>query len=484
MIGAGLAAAAIIGVVIIRADDTAVAPIQTRPEVAPQPTATSTPDPTTTVSPASTAVADTGASVVVDGGCLTVTATATGSATGCPSGNASLDHLEQRTFVADLDGPVLITSGSADPLADLNVTVDTGNFATNCQWGDLAPRIPAGGIIELVVCNDAGVMGATTGREATQDEAMSYFTLPTPYLPDGTDLGPGTPVDGLPRSLAFAAPVQDSGSCSILLLPDRTGWKEACQGLEPLDQGTALVQLDPRASTSEIALPSTMWQISIDETGRITSATALDTMAPSSGCSLNSAAQLLQAVPPSSIVGAIGCIDDKAALTTASVLTQDGPPDGSIWTALRDQNGVWSINDYGTGIESGLTFPVVPVAVWEAWPQSTITSFRSYWWEPIVAVPTQPTIDAFADELLATLRPLNPDPEFPLNERIVEVQPAGLPLIVAQVDLGGDDSVVGAVLYVWLEQAFDDQGPSGWRAGHVLVGDVCGRGDSSGELCV
>jgi len=114
-----------------------------------------------------------------------------------------------------------------------------------------------------------------------------------------------------------------------------------------------------------------------------------------------------------------------------------------------------------------------------------VARFSSYWWEPIVAIPTQPTVEALADELLATLGPLNPDPEWPMNERIVDVQPAGLPLIIAQVDLGGDDSVVGAVFYVWLDEVFDDDGPIGWRARYVLDGDVCGRGDSTGsDICI
>jgi len=96
-----------------------------------------------------------------------------------------------------------------------------------------------------------------------------------------------------------------------------------------------------------------------------------------------------------------------------------------------------------------------------------VARFSPYWWEPIVAIPTQPTVEALADELLATLGTLDTDPEWPLNERLVEMQPTGLPLIIAQVDLGGDDS-----------------GPIGWRASYVLDGDVCGRGASVGEICI
>ncbi|HYN31557.1 MAG TPA: hypothetical protein VES40_02950, partial [Ilumatobacteraceae bacterium] len=484
LIGAGLAAAAIIGVIAIRADDNGT------PTVTPvtEPTSTSTPIPATSIEPTTTPVPTTagpgasGASVLVDAGCITVT-TAAGSATGCPLGDEDLDHLEQRVFVADLDGPVLITSGSADPLTDLTATVDTGNFASNCRWDDLAPRIPDGDIIELVVCNDTGVMGLTMPAGAFGDTEASYFTLPTPYLPDGADLGLGAPIDGLPRALAFTAPVQDITTCSILLLPDRTGWKEACGFIHGLELDSALALIDPRAQ-GEIALPSTPYEIAVDDQGLITSARALEAMAPSSGCSIDSATQLLQAVDTSSIVMGLGCIGDKAAFTTGSVLTQAGSPDGSIWTALRE-NGTWAITDSGTGIETSLSLPIVPVDIWSTWPESTQPGFQQYWWDPIIAIPTQPTVDAFADELLATLGTLATDPEFPLNQRIVDLEPGGLPLIVAQVDLGGDDSVAGAVFYVWLDEQFDESGPIGWRSTVILVGNVCARSGSAGrDICV
>ena len=484
LIGAGLAAAAVIGVIAIRADDNAT------PTVTPvtEPTSTSTPIPATSIASTTTPVPTTtgpgasGASVLVDAGCITVT-TAAGSATGCPLGDEDLDHLDQRVFVADLDGPVLITSGSADPLTDLTATVDTGNFASNCGWDDLAPRIPDGGIIELVVCNDTGVMGLTMPAGPFGDTEASYFTLPTPYLPDGSDLGLGTPIDGLPRALAFTAPVQDITTCSILLLPDRTGWKEACGFIHGLELDSALALIDPRAQ-GEIALPSTPYEIAVDDQGLITSARALETMAPSSGCSINSATQLLQAVDTSSVVMGLGCIGDKAAFTTGSVLTQTGSPDGSIWTALRE-NGTWAITDSGTDIETSLSLPIVPFDIWSTWPESTQPGFQQYWWDPIIAIPTQPTVDAFADELLATLGTLATDPEFPLNQRIVDLEPGGLPLIVAQVDLGGDDSVAGAVIYVWLDEQFDESGPIGWRSTVVLVGDVCARSGSAGrDICV
>jgi hypothetical protein len=476
LVGAGLAVAAIVGVIAIRSDDRETLTPATEPTSTSTPTPTSGVEPGTTPAPSTTGPEPTGVSLVVDGGCITVT-TAAGSATGCPYQTTELDHLEQRTFVADLDGPVLVSSDSFDPLAGLSATVDTGDFARRCRWDDLARRIPDGGLVEVAVCNDTGVMGATTARDREQIGPNSYFTLPTPYLPDGADLGIGTPVPGMPHALAFTTSVQDIVTCSLLLLPDRSGWKETCGEIHGLHLATALVQLDPADPT--------LHEITVDGTGLITSARALDAMAPSSGCSIESANDLARGVFASSIVMGIGCIDDKASLTTGAVLTQDGPPDGSIWLALRE-NGAWSITDSGTGIDNSFSFPIAPFDTWSTWPESTVPGFRSYWWEPIIAIPTQPTVDAFGAELLRSLGTLGFDPEFPLNERLVAVQPGGLALIVAQVDIGGDDSVSGEVIYVWLEQAFDDSGPTGWRGGAVLAGAVCARGtdSSASELCI
>jgi hypothetical protein len=478
LIGAGLATAAIVGVVAIRSNNTNT--ISTTPATAPTVTPEPPTDPDTTQPDASTTPATTThdrgpvGGVVIDDGCITVS-TAAGSATGCPD-DSDLDHLDQRTFVADLDGPVIITSDSGDLISGLRAIADDGSFTSRCQWDDLASRIEEGGLVEVVVCNDDGVMGATTARVDERDRSATYFTLPGPYLPGGADLGRGSTVDGMPGARAFTAAMPAPVTCSLLLVPDRSRWNEVCDLTDGDPRPAALVQIGSDSPT--------LYEIRIDGTGLITSAQLLDSMAPSSGCSLASASDLIAAVPAASIVSSIGCIGDKAALITGSVLAQQGPPDGSIWEAVRE-NGVWAITDSGTGIEGNLAFPIVPFATWSQWPESTVPGFRSYLWEPIVTIDAQPTVEAFASDVLATLATLDNEPEFPLNERITAVRPDGLPLLVAQIDLGGDDSVAGAVIFVWLDELFDDSGPIGWRAGEVLSGEVCARGETGGQdLCV
>jgi hypothetical protein len=475
LIGVSLTAAAVVGVIAIRGDDRETLTPATESPSSSAPAPTTTLEPSTTLVPSTTGPGPTGASLVVDGGCITVT-TAAGSATGCPYRSTELDHLEQRTFVADIDGPVMVTSDSADPLLSLSTTVDTDELNERCRWdelgwwGALAPRIPDGGLVEIVVCNDTGVMTAGTGPTAGTDWQYSYATLPTPFIPGGTDLGPGTTVPGMPGALAFTTLV-DGATCSLLLVPDRSGWSEMCGSVG--DMRTALV-----------ATAARLHEVSIDATGLVTSARPLDMMAPSSGCSIESGKQLVTEVAPSSIVTGIGCIGDKAAVTTGSVLAQLGPPDGSIWTSLREDDE-WILTDHGTGIETTIAFPIVPFDTWSSWPESTVPGFTSFIWEPIITIETQPSPDAFADAVLATLGTLDTEPEFPVNERIVAVQPDGLPLIVAQIEIGGDDSVDGAVIYVWLGEQFDAGGSIGWRAEAALRGWECARGESAGrELCI
>ena len=165
-------------------------------------------------------------------------------------------------------------------------------------------------------------------------------------------------------------------------------------------------------------------------------------------------------------MGGVGCLDDRASLTTGSVLLQNGPPDGSIWLAAHDGEGAWTITDSGTGIEEDFAFPVAALDTWAAWPGDT-TAIPNGCCRPDMDV--QPSVTALADETILRLRTLGTDPEFPTNPRVLAVEPDGLPLLVFQLDIGGDDSVGGQVVHVWIRQAFDADGPIGWQVDEVLV---------------
>jgi len=168
LIGGGLAVIAVIvvtAVVLLRddEDDTGTEGPTTAESTAAPDTTAPTSEPSTSPAPATTDLGPTDVVLSADrgAGCITVT-TAAGSASGCPQQGTDVQRLDQRTFVANLDGPILITAESSDPFTDAVATVDDGAFATRCRWDDLAPRIPDGRMIEVVVCNDTGVMSVPT----------------------------------------------------------------------------------------------------------------------------------------------------------------------------------------------------------------------------------------------------------------------------------------------------------------------------------
>ena len=471
-VAVGLIAAAIIGVVIFSAsDDDTVGPVKTNPTTPPDGTTVDTVETVeTTATTGSTTVALPAGVVPVefDGQCLRLEATGA-TATGCID---QLDALDTRTIVADLGEPYLITftGVAADPLAGAIAEPWSASERERCRWDEMSTRIETGSIVEIVVCDDAQQAMLVSRLSPDPGVDATWFTLAGPYAPDGTELGASTPVEGLPGALTFAAPVEGA-TCTMLLVPDRSGWKETC--------GNPELNPNPHAL---LVIGDELYEVTITTDGTVGAAVQLDDMPASNGCTLESAQQLIGLVPATSIVGGIGCLADDASLTSGSVLLQSGPPDGSIWLAARDTDGTWSITDNGTGIDD-FSFPIAAVDTWTAWPGDTAGRPADDIQMLIDSVGVQPDVTTLTDQILTALGTLGSDPEFPPNPQVVASEPDGLPLLLIQVDVGGDDSVGGQVLFVWITQAYADGGPIGWQASQVLVSSICLRG-TTGDLCV
>ncbi len=463
LIAIGLITAAIIGVIALNIgdDDNAIEPAQTNSTTPPDGTRAGTSTTTTTPDSTTVALPEGVVSVQVDGQCLHVESDGA-TATGCVD---QLDALDTRTIVADLGEPYLIS------FADATAEPWFASEQERCRWDEVSTRIDAGAIVEIVVCDEA--QEAVLASRLSPDPGVdaTWFTLASPLVPGGAELGTATPVDGLPGALTFAAPIEGA-TCTMLLVPDRSMWKETCGNPEVGTNPHALVGIDDE-----------LYEVTITTDGIIDAAARLDGMPASNGCSLESAQQLITLLPTTSIVGGIGCLDDEASLTSGSVLLQSGPPDGSIWLAARDADGVWSITNYGTGIEDNYSFPIAAVDTWTAWPGDTTARPADDIQALVDSVGIQPDVTTLTDQLVTALGTLGPDPEFPPNPQVVVGEPDGLPLLVFQVDVGGDDSVAGQVVYVWITQAYGSDGPIGWQASRVLVSSICLRG-TTGDLCV
>lgn len=456
-IAAGLLAATVVGVLAVTTGDDSEESVTSAPPTVGAPTTTLEP---TTTSPPPTPFEP---EVAIVGRCLEIrTGPERIDARGCFDPDDTVG-LAGRTLVAQLDRryQVVFDASGAPSMTPVD--------ELSCRDDEIGGLLDDGEVIEIVICSDDAGLVARLGDEPTR--RATWLTLASDQNPTASDLGPAAPVDGLPDALAFVASLADSVSCSVVLPADRSTWKETCVG-------------DVRRSFTAVTnIGADVVELSIDDSGLVTRATPLERFSNANGCTVADARALLLLMPDSSIADGLGCLDDEASASTGPVLLQTGPPDGSLWSAQGDPQ--WIITDRGTGLIDSFAFALPQRTTWSAWPGDTNGRPSSFWGEAIAPVGVQPDLATLADALLAAVRPLQFDPEFPLNERLVAVEPDGLPLIVVQVDIGGDDSVAGAVLFVWIEEAFDDAGPIGWRPAQVLVSSVCARGAPvpEGALC-
>jgi len=168
---------------------------------------------------------------------------------------------------------------------------------------------------------------------------------------------------------------------------------------------------------------------------------------------------------------------------------QPGGVDGAIAILDRLSDGSWDVVDLGTGIAEFLPFGLPTNATWTAWPGDTDPvpaneTLRALIASDGVEITDLPT---YADQLATRLENANAqDPEFPAEAHVVAIEPDGLPLVVVETSVGGDDSVSGQVVYVWLEETFDAAGRTGWAVEAAYVSQTCHRDVAVGEptLCI
>jgi len=191
---------------------------------------------------------------------------------------------------------------------------------------------------------------------------------------------------------------------------------------------------------------------------------------------------------PGSIFTGLRCDGDRGSLTAGAIVLQPGSSDGATVTLDR-ADGEWQVTDAGTGIDEFLPFGIPTYATWSTWPGGTdpVPSTVSFVGVDDGETPAFTDIDDITAQAIATIDALNSQlPEFPANTRTVAVEPDGLPLIVIESDVGGDDSISGQVFYIWLQEGVDAAGSIGWAVETAYVTQVCSRGVSTPDrtLCV
>ncbi len=351
------------------------------------------------------------------------------------------------------------------------------------------PQPPESFILIACVTSDDGSAAAIGARvpsgSSSIDDATSWFTTQSGASRSGSDLGDPQAVPGLDGVQAFSAMLTNGDACLVLVEDDTTSWKEICwspqspptTGFTFLNDKFVQLDLTDAAAPTAVVLDERVW--------------------PSSGCTLDDAAAMARQVldvgferpVPGLVFTGLRCEGDRGSLSVGSVFLQPGPPDGLIGELQRVGGGGWDVVDLGTAgvtVDEFPPFGVPSYDVWSAWPGDT---------EPLPAgldlgaANEPPTTDPaeFAARLVDIVDGATSQlPEFPAAAREVSVEPDGLPLVVIEADIGGDDSVGGQVYYVWLDESRNADGIVGWNVGTTYETQVCLRGRSTPDatLCI
>jgi hypothetical protein len=298
----------------------------------------------------------------------------------------------------------------------------------------------AGDVIEIVGCN--------TNREGSQTPIIAELArdagdAPRWHVPmseqhSGVELTTPEPVDGLPGMTWAQGPIEGA-TCTIVMTTGAIGpWFEQCAFAD-------------EARSSAIALvEGQIIQFDVANDGGVIATALSDRMALTSGCTVTDAVRLLTGlandVVSNPVVTAMRC-GAPANLVVASQMLQPGAPDGllAVWEAQPGEDPI-QFSDTGTGIETSPVAPFPSVATWSAWATGTEPGVAE---NPDLAPPLPTTISAWAEQV-------DGDPFVTL----LAVEPDGLPVVVFVVNgLQQGDEEAGSVMAVWLIEAPDGLAP-------------------------
>jgi hypothetical protein len=392
-----------------------------------------------------------------------------GSAAGCIPGE---NLTPNRLFVAELDQEIyridVVPGTESDAVPELTIASFPDWGTASCGIIDTLLSFSSSDVVvEIVGCDrsDPAAPVALTARiPQTVGEQPAYFSTPGRNTSSGVALTAPIPLDGvLGVEVLFSSPFPGF-RCALIVPAARTAWSEQCgQDSEALPPALAL--LDGRLVELDLSDESAPRGQLLDERGL-----------PPVGCGLDELSDLISVDEVATqlvITGAI-CAEQNATLTFSGQLVSNiGGDGGFIEFERTGRFDRWTSIGRGTAGENVASLAIPAFDVWSAWPGQT----RSFPFDPDWAEGAgAPTAAEVADRIVDGLN-ASASSEFPANARVVEVLGR---LVVVEEDVGGDDSVAGAVHYVHLI----DDGAGALAIGKWFTGSICARGAGPTELCI
>ncbi len=392
-----------------------------------------------------------------------------GSAAGCVPADS---FTPERLFVTMLDQEIyridVVDGTENDDVPTLTIDSLPDWETSSCGIIDTARTLSSTDVVfEIVACDrrDPALPVAIVARiQQAVGEQPGYFATPGRIDSGPVTLTAPVAVDGVAGAHVLFGNPDGISRCALIVPAAQGTWSEVCWvGSPPTGQG--LVLLNEQVAEIDLSDEAAPTGRLLDERG-----------VPPVGCGLDELRELMsidEAASRAVVSGAI-CRNSNATLNIGSQLTGNGPPDGGFIEFSRpDGSGPWTSLGGGTAGEMVRSLAIPAFDVWSQWPGQT----RSSWFTPDWADGvTAPTAAGVGERVVEGLNAMS-SAEFPANAQVVaEIDH----LVVVQEDVGGDDSIAGAVHYVHLV----DDGAGTLVVRDWFVASVCARGDGPTELCV